>query len=549
MARPSETDVVVVGSGAAGLAAAIAASDHGAHVVMIEKAPYLGGTTGVSGGIIWVPGNDHMPEAGVADDRADALRYVKRITLGREPDPELVEVYLDRAPEAVAYLEAHTPLRLIASSVFSDYYADLDGGRHGARSLEPLPFPAGTLAGWASAVRQSPFMSPFTGEELFGSSTVTESSPVSGSVPDQDAMVDLAERRRRDDIRVRGSSLVASLLAGLLDRGIEPAMCTGARRLITEERSVTGVECSGPGGSYSISARRGVVLACGGFEWDDEMVRAYIGHDIEPLSPPYNQGDGHKMALSAGAKLGNMSSYWGQPAMIDPSLEYEGRLLLQFATGRGLPGSIIVNRDGRRFVNEGISYQDFVVAFEQFDPVLMRFPNRPPVWMIFDHRMKSTYPVLSIMPGAPAPEWVVTSPTIGGLAAKLELPSGSLEATVTRFNAGAAKCEDPDFGRGTVWFEGFMSGGPTPEGCIGPLTEPPFYAIPVHHGTIGTNGGVRIDGHGRAMNHDGDPIPGLYAAGNVSACVFGPGYPAGGATIGPALTFGFLAGRHAASRR
>jgi succinate dehydrogenase/fumarate reductase flavoprotein subunit len=543
-----ETDVVVVGSGAAGLAAAIAASDHGALVTLIEKASSIGGTTGVSGGIVWVPLNEHMAEAGVEDNREDALRYIRRITLGREPDPALIEVYVDQARVVLAHLEAHTPLRVMASSVFSDYYADFDGGRTSARSVEPLPFRADVLGEWADKVRQSPFMAPFTGEESAGSvpDRIIDSNPLTTAMPRQTALTELAEQRRRDDIRVRGSSLVGALLAGLLDRGIVPLLDTAADRLLVNHEGVVGVGCTTQSGTVEIMARQGVVLASGGFEWNRDMVRAFIGHELDPLSPPYNHGDGHRMAMAVGAQMANMSSYWGQPGMIDPAIEYEGRPVLQFVSGRGLPGSILVNRGGRRFVNEGISYQDIVGAFREFDPVAMEYPNQAPVWMVFDHRMKSTYQLLSIAPDAEVPEWVITDPSIEGLAAKLGLPPAALRATVDRFNRHASAGHDPDFARGTVWFEGFMSGGPSAHRCLGPLAEPPYHAIAVHHGTIGTNGGPRIDPHGRVLDYSSLPIRGLYAAGNLSACVFGPAYPGGGATIGPALTFGFLAGQHAA---
>jgi hypothetical protein len=199
-------------------------------------------------------------------------------------------------------------------------------------------------------------------------------------------------------------------------------------------------------------------------------------------------------------------------------------------------------------VNEGVAYHDFVRAFSVFDPVSREYPNKPPVWMIFDEPMRRSTPILSIVPDEAPPAWLPSAGTIDGLARAVGIDPVELGATVERFNGSAVHGVDPDFQRGTVWFEAFMTDGPRPESSLAPLIEPPFYALEICDGTIGTNGGPSIDAHGRVRSAFGGVVPGLYAAGNASACVFGPGYPGGGATIGPALVFGALAGRHAAQR-
>ena len=186
-------------------------------------------------------------------------------------------------------------------------------------------------------------------------------------------------------------------------------------------------------------------------------------------------------------------------------------------------------------------------AFAAFDPVAIEFPNEGPAWLIFDHDFKERTPILSVMPGQPAPDWLPHAATLDGLAQQIGVDAVALAETVGTWNAYAAKGEDPDFHRGTVWWEAFMTGGPSARKCIGPIEAPPFYALAIHDGTLGTNGGVRINEHGQVRRYGGGVVPGLYAAGNASACVFGPAYPGGGATIGPALTFGSLAGRHAAA--
>jgi len=539
-------DVIVLGSGAAGLAAAILASDGGAKVLLLEKADLIGGTTGVSGGVPWVPMNTHMADLGITDSREEALAYIRRLTLGREPDPALIEVYVDSAPKVIDYLEARTLLRMSAPSTFNDYYADLTGGKMAGRSIEPVPFRAGAELGeWADRLRTSPHLPWLTMEEsaLF----------LRGVEPPD---YGLASRRQLEDERVLGPALVAALFKGLLDRGVEAVTGIAGRELVVADGQVIGLRTEhrapGPGGrgSQLIGARRGVVLACGGFEWNPDMVQAFIGVPIEPLSPPSNEGDGHQMAMEAGAALANMTSFWGQPALLEPGVEYEGRPMMQMGTVRGAPGVIVVNRHGRRFTNEGVAYQDFPKAMATYDPVGVEYPNEEPNWVVFDQRVKDSVVILpSVLPGQPAPDWITRAPTVRGLAESIGVSPHALEATVDRWNEQVAAGEDLDYHRGTVWFEAQMSGDkPTPARSLRPIQVPPFYALRLYNGTLGTNGGVRIDGNARVLTHRGAAIPGLYAAGNVAASVFGPAYPGGGSTIGPALAFGYLAGRHAAAQ-
>ncbi|HEY8526413.1 MAG TPA: FAD-dependent oxidoreductase [Acidimicrobiales bacterium] len=555
-------DVVVVGSGGAGLTAATLAHDGGAEVLVVEKADLIGGTTGVSGGMPWVPLNRHMAEVGVEDSREDALAYLRRLTLGREPDPELVEAFVDNAADALAYLEAKTPLRMTVPPTFSDYFADLPGGKPRGRSLEPEPFDArAELGEWAARLRTSPHLPRLTMAE--GAKFLTGTD-----LPD----LNLVAEREANDVRVLGPALVAALFKGLLDRGVEVVTRCAARDLVVLEGEVAGLRVEIGGGDEGggggdgngasdagnsgpaprtelIGARRGVVLASGGFEWNREMVRAFIGQDIEPLSPPHNVGDGHRMAMAVGARLANMGAFWGQPAILDPEVTFEGRPLFQMGTARSNPGSILINKHGRRFANEGVAYQDLPKVFGTFDPVAVDYPNEAPVWLVFDQRVKDTMVILpTVLPGQPAPDWIRRADTVRGLAAELGVDPDALEDTVARYNENAARGRDPDFHRGTTWFEGFMTGGPRPEQCLRPLDTPPYYAVELHNGALGTCGGPLIDRDGRVRTWDGGVVPGLYAAGNAAANVFGPAYPGGGATIGPALTFGYLAGRHVATR-
>ena len=530
-------DVIVVGTGAAGLAAAIAAHDGGAKVLVLEKADMIGGTTGVSGGMPWIPRNRHMAEVGVGDSREESLAYIGRLTLGREPDLALIERYVDQATDVIDYLESHTPLRLSAPPSFSDYFADQVGGKPCGRSLEPEPFDArNELGEWAPRLRTSPFMPRLTMAE--------------GGKFQMGEAVDLSiiGQRETEDIRVLGAALVAALFKGLLERGIETLTGTRAAELVLSDGAVTGLVADGPQGRLHLWAGRGVVLACGGFEWNADMVKAFVGRPVVALSPPYNEGDGHRMAMRVGAELGNMYSVWGQPAVADPTVTYEGRTLYQFEVLRNLAGTVMVNRHGERFTNEGVAYNDMTKAFGAFDPVTIDYPNSSPAWLIFDDNFRQRWPIMSILPGTPTPEWLPHAPTLGELAAQIDIDAGALEQTISTWNTYAEKGEDPEFHRGTVWWEAFSTGGPSAKKNIGPIHEPPFYALAIHDGVLGTNGGMRITVDGEVRHSEGGTIPGLYAAGNASANVFGPTYPGGGATIGPALTFGFLAGRHAAGQ-
>jgi len=526
-------DVVVLGSGAAGLVAATLAHDGGADVLLLEKAELVGGTTGVSGGMPWVPLNRHMAEVGMVDSRDEAIQYIRRLTLGREPDPDLIDVYVDTATEMIDYLEAKTPLGMTPPSTFNDYYAHLPGGKRAGRSLEPVPFDAKELGDWAPRLRTSPHLPWLTMEE--GAKFLR-----GAGMPD----VELAGRRQRDDVRVLGPALVASLFKGLLDRGVEVLVGAPAHELVVLDGTVAGV-AAGPG---LIGARQGVILACGGFEWNAALVAGFIGEHLDPLSPPHNEGDGLRMAMEAGAELANMRSFWGQPAIFEPGFEIDGRAVPQMGSVRSCPGVIVVNRAGQRFVNEGSTYQDFPKVLTAYDPVAVEYPNERH-WIVFDQRVKDSNAILpTVLPGTPAPAWITQAPTLTALAAQLGVDPSGLEDTVERWNADVKAGVDPQFHRGTIAFEAHMSGQlPSPAGCMAALERPPFYGVELHNGTLGTSGGPRIDADGRVRGTRG-VVPGLYAAGNAAACVFGPAYPGGGATIGPAMTFGYLAGRHAAAQ-
>jgi hypothetical protein len=330
----------------------------------------------------------------------------------------------------------------------------------------------------------------------------------------------LAERRARGTLTL-GRALIAGLLTACLDAGVE--VRAGVRALERPE------------------AER-VIIATGGFERDPQLARAFLrGPMLAPVGAPGARGDGLRLAIAAGAALGTMSEAWWCPAIQIPGETIDGVPLGRLILGeRARAGSLIVNGDGRRFVNEAQNYNDFGRALHDFDPAGYRF-RHVPAYLVFDATYRRSWRLGPLRPADPDPAWLARGDTLGELAEALGIDAERLESTVERFNAGAAAGHDPDFGRGSYAYDRFV-------GRLGPLGDGPYYAVEVLPGCLGTKGGPRIDSHGRVLAaRDGQPIPGLYAAGNAAASFLGGAYPGAGGTLGPALTFGLLAGRAAAA--
>lgn len=529
------TDVVVIGSGSAGLSAAISAQHNGADVLVLERSDKLGGTSAVSGGLPWIPNNDRMGDVGSSDSREEALTYLRRLSLGKNDDA-LCETFVDAAPGVIRFLEEETDLRFTALTI-PDYHPEFEGGKVG-RSMTAGVFPAGELADLRPALRMSPhFPIP-----------VSLADVADGKASLLDPVV-IADRMARDIVGT-GHALMAGLIKAAKDRGIAMRRGVRARRLIIEDGVVVGLEAEENGETIRIGARRGVVIASGGFEWNERLVKDFIfGPAPAPLSPPFNEGDGLHMAIEAGAELANMSEAWYHATMRIPGEEYEGQQLNRLTSAeRHSPGSIIVNRQGRRFVNEALSYHDVCHAMRALDPGSFQHPNQP-AWVIIHHGYLEQYSFLTRMPGDPVPRWLTQGATLAELAGKIGVDPTGLEQTVARFNADAVRGEDPDFQRGQSAYDRYY-GDQSREGAfktLGPLDQGPFYACEIRVGAIGTRGGPRVNAHAEVLAGAGGIIPGLYAAGNAMASFTGMSYPGAGGTIGPALTFGHIAGRSAAS--
>lgn len=531
-----EADVVVIGSGGAGLTAAILAHDNGARVLVLERSDKIGGTTAVSGGGAWIPLNHKMQDLETSDSREEALAYCKRLTAGRAPD-ELVETFVDTAHRMVRYLEEHTPLRFRASAL-PDYQSEMEGAKIGGRSLDPELFKVSELGEWAEKLRPSPLMFvPLTMDEAL------KSIGQPGSL-----RMDEIVGRMQQGMAGSGNALVGRLLKGCLDREIKILTSTRARQLLVEDGRVRGVRANRDGGEVRVGARGGVVLACGGFEWSEDLwARFQPGAITYHCSPPSNEGDGLIMATELGADLGNMSEAWLYPGAIVPGEEHDGLPVSRWVIGeRTLPHAILVNRRGERFVNEGSNYNDMSKALLVTDPNTLG-PRNMPCWCIMDVQYRQRYPILTVMPTDPDPEWLVSAETLKGLASKVGIDPPGLAATVSRFNGFARQGKDADFNRGESRYEQWLGDPDSPHPNLGTLEQSPFYALPIHLAAAGTKGGPRTDKNGRVLNVRGEAIGGLYAAGNAMAGISGPGYYGGGGTIGLGMTWGYICGITAAA--
>lgn len=544
-AQKEETvDVVVVGTGAAGLTAAVVAHERGARsVAVFEKADKVGGTTAWSGGQVWIPNNPHMPDVGVADSREQAITYIMSLSRGML-EQRLVEAYVDAGPEMVRLLEATTPVQFYAVAGMPDYHPEFPGGSvAGGRTLECPIYPFRELGEWEHRVTPSPY---------FGNAHITMSeTPLGKAVPQPPSAEELA-RRQQNNERGCGQALAGRLLRACLDRGIEPRTEHAATGLIVENGTVVGVTLQTPHGELRVRANRGVILASGGFEWDEELRRAFLrGPMTHPVSMETSTGDGLRMAMKAGAMLSNMREAWWIPVAAVPREEnVMGRVLVNGQ--RTLPHSIMINRRGNRFTNEAANYNAFGAAFHVEDVSRFDYANLP-CWLVFDQNYAEKYGfrVAAAVGDISVPDWVVRGDTPDALAAQLGVDAAGFRDTLTRWNANCAQGSDPDFGRGDSAFDCWW-GDPYRKGqrdaTLGPLNRGPYYAVEIHSGTLGTKGGPRVDPQARVLNIDGEAIPGLYAAGNVMGSPFGMTYGGPGGTLGPAMVYGYLAACHAVGR-
>jgi 3-oxosteroid 1-dehydrogenase len=555
MVWDKEVDVLVIGSGAGGLMSALVASHNHADVLIVEKEREWGGTSATSGGGIWIPASDQAKAAGFEDKTADAFKYVRKLSAENVPDAN-IKAFVEQAAPMLRWMGAHTQIEYHAFP-YPDYHAENPGGSPtGFRTHMPAPLDGRQLGKDVESLR---FASPAA--SMFGY--------LNWHFDETYIMLFRAKRwwwhlakslarywfdwpfrfkSGKDRRLTLGNALVGGLRIALNERGVPLWLESPMEELVTEKGKVTGAVIRHQGKSCRIKANKGVILAAGGFDKNQAM-RA----DNAPLyqtalysgGTSGNTGDSIRAGMEAGARTMNMHSAWAAPVFYVPG-EDRGRLC---TIERALPGCLMVNQKGERYLNEAASYH---IVGQQMARRHAEHGDASPSWFVFDHTYRHLYPVGPLLPLMP--DWfqrgevrsiLKKGETIEALAADMGVPAAVLAGTVTRYNEHAARGEDPDFHRGEAAYDK-MYGDPrvSPNPCLRPLNKGPFYAMPIYPGDIGTNGGLATDDKARVIGENGKPIPGLYAIGNNAASSMGESYPGAGVTIGPALTFGYIAARH-----
>jgi succinate dehydrogenase/fumarate reductase flavoprotein subunit len=547
----SDCDVVIIGSGAGGLSAAVVAAKLGLKVILLEASEWIGGTTAISGGMVWAPANPFVPD----DQPKTARDYLDRIS----PETgysDLRESFIAAAGEAVRFFRERTAVQLRPVTRYPDYYPNTQGAMPGGRVLEPEPFDGRELGDAFHWLRW-----PLPEFTLFGGMMLSRADiphfrAVFRSIKSTWRVAQLMAAyglqrlaHPRGTTLYLGNALVARLLRAALDAGVVIRRQSIAEKLIVEAGAVAGVTIrNDAGASEDIRARYGVVLATGGLGQDRELRQHLFPHMAREHSAavPVSAPVGARLALAAGARIEGENE---NPAFWVPVSPFQRRNgeMARFphtVTDRGKPGLIAVNTEGKRFVNEARSYHEFVLA------MLREGAKAQPAWLICDSQFLRKYGLGAVRPM----QWSVRheietgylkkAATLAELAQKIGVPAETFESTVTDFNHHAVRGEDPEFGRGGDIYQLHLGDAAVkPNPCVAPIVKVPFYAIAVYPAELGASVGLKTDPMGRVMKADGLPLRGLYASGNDMHSVMLGSYPGPGITLGPALTFGYLAAK------
>lgn len=552
-----EVDLLVIGGGVAGLTAALVAAIEGLSVLVCEKTGQLGGTAASSAGTVWVPGSSQSQRAGLADPLEGARRYLAA-EIDTDSGADLREAFLATGPRVLDYLERHSDVVFAPAARHPDYHDRHAGAAIGGRALVARPFD-GRLLG-ADFARLRP---PLRHMMVLGGLSVSKDdvAPLLRPFASWRALrhvLALLARHARDRLShprgtrlVMGNALIARLLHSLRQRGVDPLTGVDVRALHQEGGAVTGATLTHGGRERRVRARRGVVLACGGFghapDWRQRLL-PQPAH-THSLMAEGNTGDGLRLAQAVGAAVdetGHRAPAFWAPVSVRQGADGAPQRFPHFALDRAKPGLIAVDARGRRFVNEGDSYHDFVLAMQDASAV--------PAHLICDARFLRRYGLGLVRPGAwrlgpfVRDGYLRRAPTLAALAAQLGVDAEGLQATVARHNRFAATGVDEEFGKGTSGlnrFNGDPDHGPSP--CLGPIATAPFYAVSVWPGDAGMSVGLSTDADARVLRPDGQAIDGLYACGADMGSIMRGRYPGPGVTLGPALVFAWRAVRHAAA--
>ncbi|MCP8689980.1 FAD-dependent oxidoreductase [Marinobacterium sedimentorum] len=549
-------DVVVVGSGAGAMSAAIFAADQGMKVLIVEKSDKYGGTSALSGGGIWIPNNHYFKAKGGDDSYERALTYLQAST-GGGVDEKRLRAYLDNAPKMMQYLEENTRLHYTVAEKYPDYYPHLPGAMPGGRTLDPELFDTAELGDEVQNLRPA---SPTT--LLMGKIAWTARHAHKAMAKERGwrlmilwlmlrYKLDFSWRRKtRNDRRsALGNALVASLRSSLMDRKVPLWLNTDFRQLIETDGRISGLVVERGGEEQIIEVRHGVILGSGGFEQNQALRDKYLPQPSQVAWSATPPGNNTGAALEAGQALGAatdlMNWAWWAPTI---SVPREDKARGVFAE-RAFPGAIVVNGQGRRFVNEAAPYLEFVDAMYKDHA---RSGKSIPAWVIFDGHFRFNYAMGPLMPSQIMPDsrlpkaWHKTvywkADSLEALAGQIDVDAAGLQDTVGRINGFAASGKDEDFQRGGNVFDRYYGDSNVkPNPCLAPIRKGPFYAMRLNAGDIGTKGGLLTNERGCVVREDGSEIAGLYAIGNCSASVMGTSYPGAGSTLGPAMTFGYIA--------
>ena len=541
-----QVDFVIVGSGCGGLTAALTANASGLDTLVIEKAGVYGGSTALSGGNIWIPNNPTLKREGLADSRDDVRRYLDAV-VGDRAAAANIDAFIDNGPRTMEFLEHTSPhLRFQWCTGYSDYHPEQPGGRARGRTIEPLPFDLKKLGDDEQWLRPAALATPgglfVTSKEFARLNMVmrTWSGRRAALHTVGRAIKSIVLRRHMDTL---GRALIGRLRLAAKEAGIPLWLNTPLQSLITDEAgAVVGIRAQRAGSVIRILARKGVLLAAGGFEHNGEMRKHFLrdgGKDNYSAGSPDNTGDGITAGQAVGAAVDLMDDAWWMPAFKRPD-----GVMSVLVSERSIPRSIIVDQTGRRFVNEAAPYVTFVHR--------QLAGGHDPIWFVFDRKAKNRYQFGGVMPGQKFPDDWFTSglmqraDTIDALAASISVPPPVLRETIDRFNGFARDGKDGEFGRGDSAYDNYYGDPSLPHPTMDVIDSAPFYAARIQAGDLGTKGGLIYNANGQVLRADGSVIGGLYATGNTSAAVMGNDYAGAGATIGPAMVFGFIGARHAA---
>jgi len=537
MARTQDPDLIVIGAGAAGLTTALVATLRGLRVTVLEKTSVIGGTASMSGGGVYIPNNRHVSEVGVTDSREEALAYLRACAGAGADDSHLVAL-VDAGPRMVEYLEDEAgiifrPWPSVGGTI--DYRPWLPGSKHGGRPLTSPRFDTRRLGDQAGRLRVNP-RARWVQDPL---DYYAERKHL--MAPSADYTPRFATGDAGDAVEFgSGTALTGQLFLACLNAGVEIRSETPVRRLIREGDRVVGVGIEHDGRPTELAAGLGVVVATGGYSHNEELKRLWMERPLQYSNEiAENQGDGHLMGVAVGSQLAGLGDAWWMPQVemgVDNGILNTGGS----REDRSLPHTMMVNSRGRRFMNESVNYYD---AGETFGLKAGATPRNYPAWLLFDQQGVERYALLAWkMPGGVVPDWLVRSDSLADLAGRLKIDADALTASVDRFNGFARSGIDEDFHRGEdEWDRAWGDPAQLPNPSLGTLEKAPFYAMPVHTGALATRGGLRVDDRGRVLAAlDGEPIPGLFAAGNCSNGGPTGSYPGAGATLGAAMTFGFI---------